>query len=159
MTHVYVFDIDGTVSDPSHRLYLIKGLEGLHGKDKKTTPHWDTFYAMAKYDPPIMEVVRVARALRHDGARLIFVTGRPERIRKDTLEWLSDQGLHTSTKDLYMRQDDDFRPDDEVKEDILDMLTISKDYIIDMVFEDRQWVVDMWRRKGIRVAQVDKGDF
>jgi hypothetical protein len=28
-----------------------------------------------------------------------------------------------------------------------------------MAFDDRQQVVDMWREKGLTVAQVDKGDF
>ena len=57
-----------------------------------------------------------------------------------------------------MRSNSDFRPDFEVKEG---MLVKMKDQGFDpiMAFDDRQQVVDMWRRQGITVMQVAEGDF
>ena len=36
---------------------------------------------------------------------------------------------------------------------------IADGYEVELVFDDRQQVVDMWREKGYRVCQVDVGNF
>ena len=59
---------------------------------------------------------------------------------------------------LYMRSDKDFRPDDEVKSQMLDKM-IEDGFNPTMAFDDRQRVVDMWRDRGLTVAQVAPGDF
>ena len=59
---------------------------------------------------------------------------------------------------LYMRSDSDYRPDHEVKSQMLDKMR-KEGFNPTMAFDDRQQVVDMWREKGLTVAQVDKGDF
>jgi hypothetical protein len=58
---------------------------------------------------------------------------------------------------LYMRQDGDFRRDDIVKQEILDKY-IDKDRVL-FVLDDRDQVVDMWRRNGLTCFQVAEGDF
>ena len=61
-----------------------------------------------------------------------------------------------------MRPDGDTTPDDVFKRGVLD---IVRDHIgcdPDLVFDDRNRVVDMWRDAGIPVFQVvdrDQGDF
>ena len=59
---------------------------------------------------------------------------------------------------LYMRSDSDYRPDHEVKSQMLDKMR-KEGFNPTMAFDDRQQVVDMWRERGLTVAQVDKGDF
>ena len=56
-----------------------------------------------------------------------------------------------------MRQDGDFRRDDIVKQEILDKY-IDKDRVL-FVLDDRDQVVDMWRRNGLTCFQVAEGDF
>ena len=57
-----------------------------------------------------------------------------------------------------MRADRDFREDSVVKYEIY-RDHIRDNYNIKFVLDDRQRVVDMWRGQGLRVLQVDKGDF
>ena len=57
-----------------------------------------------------------------------------------------------------MRGDTDFRPDDELKKGFL--IKMKEDgFNPVMAVDDRQQVVDMFRAEGLRVLQVDKGDF
>ena len=50
----YIFDIDGTLADCSHRLHYISG----ENKD------WDTFYKECVNDKPIMDVVEILWSLQ-----------------------------------------------------------------------------------------------
>ena len=51
-------------------------------------------------------------------------------------------------------------PDDELKQHWLDTLfPDDKKNGILCVFDDRQKVVDMWRRNGVTCFQVDDGNF
>jgi hypothetical protein len=56
-----------------------------------------------------------------------------------------------------MRKDGDFRADYIVKQEILDA-HIPKDRVL-FVLDDRQQVVDMWRRNGLMCFQVAEGNF
>lgn len=144
-----IFDIDGTLANTSHRLHFLT-------QEKKD---WDGFYAECKNDKPISEMVNLLNLILTE-CPVVFVTGRPEKCREDTLEWLehnTDVSFTDYKVELYMRKDGDHRPDWQVKEEILKEL--QKDFEIHMVFEDRKQVVDMWRRNGIRCLQVDEGDF
>ena len=57
-----------------------------------------------------------------------------------------------------MRTDRDFREDSIVKFEIFKE-HIQDQFDVKIVLDDRQRVVDMWRGQGLRVLQVDKGDF
>jgi phosphoglycolate phosphatase-like HAD superfamily hydrolase len=164
------FDIDGTLADLSHRLGLIRNDLGV--KD------WDGFFTRVRGDKPIPEMVELCNTfLKEDTTEteVIFVSGRNEVCREDTIEWLHNYTLaqlHTHEEEvtkgfvdyiqrplLYMRAEGDRRPDYLVKQDIL--VEIEHDYgqKPDIVFDDRQQTVDMWREHGIRCCQVAKGDF
>ena len=61
---------------------------------------------------------------------------------------------------IYMRMTGDHREDFVVKEELLNM--IIGDYCTEEIggaFEDRQQVVDMYRKRGFRAFQVAKGDY
>ena len=51
-----------------------------------------------------------------------------------------------------------FRRDDEFKSDLADKFE-EVGGKIDIVFDDRNQVVDMWRARGTTVVQVADGDF
>ena len=146
-TKAIIVDVDGTLADINHRLHHVKNPEG-----KK---HFDNFFAEAHKDKPKNDVIDVVTSLQKDYF-VIFLTGKPEKLREVNVEWLNK---HTSLKTdtitvLYMRPDGDYTPDDELKQDIYE-LNIKDNFDVVGVFDDRGKVVQMWRRVGLTCFQVD----
>ena len=142
-----VFDIDGTLSDPTLRLHHITG----ERKD------WDAFFAACVGDAPISPGLDLLgmfdREMRHD---VQLWTGRPERTRKATVYWIHcHTGLTELDYFLRMRADGDHRPDHIVKLEYLD----ACQFVPDIIFEDRKSVVDAYRARGLTVYQVAPGEF
>jgi len=94
-------------------------------------------------------------SFKDEQRKVIFCSGRPERCREDTEKWLKRHGFNDYA--LWMREDGDFRRDDIVKQEILDKY-LDKDRVM-FVLDDRQQVVDMWRRNGLQCFQVAEGNF
>ena len=57
-----------------------------------------------------------------------------------------------------MRQDDDYRFDEIIKEEIYTN-NIKDNFKVLFVLDDRTKVVNMWRKIGLTCLQVDNGDF
>jgi hypothetical protein len=146
--HLIICDLDGTASDPTHRLHHVRGPKR---KD------WPAFFDACHADPPHDDVAEIVRVLAASGRGVVYVTGRPERNRRATVDWLARHGWPEGP--LHMRADRDFRADDVVKEEILDReLKLVPDDVL-CVLDDRDRVVTMWRRRGFRVLHVADGDF
>lgn len=143
---IVIFDIDGTVADISHRLHWI---------DSKPK-NWQAFYSAMDKDQPIDSMCELARRSHAAGDTVLFCTGRSQDYRTETETWLAAQGLKYSA--LFMRPRHDFRKDFEVKLDLLNRMRALFGEP-DLVFEDRQQVVDMWRSQGIRCLQVAEGQY
>lgn len=132
-----VCDLDGTLCHIDHRLNHVT----------KKPKDWDSFFAEIPGDTLNTQLARVLRVLRDSGIQVIFVSGRPERCRKDTVRWLNKHyGIYDHV--IYMRKDDDRREDYVVKEEILKKY-LEPLYDILCVFDDRPSVIDMWRRNGL----------
>jgi phosphoglycolate phosphatase-like HAD superfamily hydrolase len=145
---IYIFDIDGTLSDLSHRLHFIQ----------QTPQDWDAFYKACTGDQPILGVLFVMKAIYNEGHIVVLSTGRSTVCKDETLEWLNT--YKAPFDGLYMRKAKDHREDNVVKAELLE--DIRKDWPnhpIAGVFEDRQQVVDMYRSQGIKVFQVAEGKF
>ena len=146
---VYVFDIDGTLADCSHRLHHIE----------KKPKDWSAFFGSVSDDTPIPHMIGLCEALVRSDNLVVFVSGRSDECREQTLDWLFkhiDQG--DDERPLYMRKAGDYRADDIVKMELLAELR-ADGYEPVMVFDDRRRVVQMWRSAGIPCAQVAEGDF
>lgn len=145
----YIVDIDGTVADASHRIHLIQN------KPK----NWPAFFDAAKDDAPILHMRPIVQSLWFHG-HVAYMSGRPERIRDVTQDWLKKHKFNISLNPatLYMRADGDFRDDSIVKRELLEKLR-DDGYRPVMAFDDRDRVVRMWRENGIPCAQVAPGDF
>ena len=91
-----VVDIDGVVADVRHRLHHLQGR-----KD------WDAFFAAAAEDAVHPEGAAIVSALspKYD---IVFLTGRPERLRVATQRWLDGHGF--DGHELVMRPEGDRRP-------------------------------------------------
>ncbi len=144
----YIFDLDGTVADLSHRLH--------HVKDGNR--RWDLFHAEVGNDLPHNDVLEVCYQLTGKPGQpfAIFCSGRKEVCREATQEWLYK--YYPRSFALFMRQDNDNRKDCIVKEELYRKF-IEPGFEVLGVFDDRQQVVDMWRSIGLRCYQVAKGDF
>ena len=93
--------------------------------------------------------------LRERGFKVIIMTGRDESCRPQTRAWLAEHGIEY--EELFMRGLDDMRGDDTMKEEFYN--SIKDKYKVMFVLEDRNKVVEMWRRIGIQCFQVQLGDF
>jgi phosphoglycolate phosphatase-like HAD superfamily hydrolase len=144
----YIFDIDGTLADCSHRLPHIQ----------KQPKDWRAFFAAVADDAPIQHVIDLAMDLASGGAEIVYVSGRSDECREETVRWLERVGAPDPFGRLYMRKEGDHRDDDIVKAEIL--VALRSDGLEPvMAFDDRNRVVAQWRRNGVPCAQVAYGDF
>ena len=88
--------------------------------------------------------------------QIVFVSGRKEECREKTLKWLKKYGMETDY--LFMRANNDNRPDTELKKEILET-SLKENFNIKYVLDDRNQVVKMWRDSGFTCLQVAEGDF
>lgn len=150
--NIIVVDLDGTVCDTAHRDHLAQA------KD------WDAFHAAAKDDRPRPDVATflgIFRRYRPDDFVLVACTGRNERYRQTTLEWLIKNDL-AIFDDILMRPDGDWRPDVEMKPAMLDGWMDRHGYFtreVAFILEDRDKVVEAWRNLGYATWQVAPGGY
>jgi hypothetical protein len=144
VTKCYLFDIDGTLADLTHRLPHIQ----------KQPKDWPAFFDACEDDQPIEHVCELARQLSNF-EKIVLVSGRSDRCRDATENWLRSNHIHWNA--LYMRRNGDHRPDDLVKGELLDLI-VQDGWEPIMAFDDRDRVVAMWRERGIPCAQVAAGD-
>ena len=143
-----VCDIDGTIADLTHRLKY-----GQPGPDKD----WDMFFSLVHKDAPRTDIIARINEDRAAGHQVIFVSGRPERVRRETIHWMWRNGVVPGGEDpiLFMRRDDDRRPDTQTKADIYTDYLYG--YPIKHIYDDRPSVIGMWRGFGQTVIDVGNG--
>ena len=101
-------------------------------------------------DGPHKEIIELCGILRDAGKKIILASGRPERTRVATEEWLQRNGV--AYDDLFMRPDNDHRADTILKSQMLDAILADGDDI-SFVIDDRPTVVAMWRERGLVCLQ------
>lgn len=145
-----IFDLDGTLADiEERRQHCTLGPGKLN---------WDEFFnpENIKMDKPNPKVIKMCHTLKRAGYEIAIFSGRSDRTRQATEEWLD---LNFIDHDLLvMRPEGDYTPDDQLKLDWLNHHFPDRS-VIDWVFDDRNKVVDMWRKEGLTCMQVAPGDF
>lgn len=172
-TPLYIFDLDGTLADLTHRRPLVERPACPHCGWKKAcdhtkdgtrpawAPNWDAFHAACVNDTPIQHTIDLVHALWGSGAEVRIWSGRMETVRVETIKWLHQETaipisiIHS----LKMRPAGDHTPDDQLKESWLLALKPDERARLKVVFDDRTRVVEMWRRNGVPCYQVAPGDF
>ena len=111
-------------------------------------------------DQPNTPVVTVVRALIRDGNQIRYMSGRMERCRRPTVMWLRRHvNPATAPAHLWMRANDDTRPDQVVKRELYEEHVRGR-YEVEGVIDDRDRVIRMWRDElGLTVLQVADGNF
>jgi hypothetical protein len=87
---------------------------------------------------------------------IIFLTGRPDNVRKETEAWL-DEHFHAPYT-LIMRDAKDFSHGQDTKKKLYEDFILDK-YNVLCVFEDSNKCVNMWREQGLLTLQVQNGDY
>jgi len=133
---IVIFDLDGTLT---------------HANGRRGYFDWD------RCDRDTRDEIVFRAYERHvtAGDTIFFITGRAEEARASTELWL--QTYAPTYERLLMRKSEDYRQDYVVKEEIYNHYIKGK-YNVEVIYEDKQKVVDMWRRIGLKVFQVSKGD-
>lgn len=138
-----IFDLDGTLAKMNGR--------SPHDLEKCGT------------DLPNWNVVNLAKTFKIQGYKIITVSGRetgtendPNRYYRWTRQWLETNGVEND--EHFQRAFGDYRKDDIVKEEIY-WKSIADKYDVELCIDDRDSVVEMWRRIGIECWQVNFGDF
>lgn len=87
---------------------------------------------------------------------VVLLSGREETCRKETEGWLKDNNIPYD--ELYMRPAGDNRDDTIVKGELYDKYIAGR-YNVRVIYDDRNKVVKMWREQGLKVLQVQDGNF
>lgn len=134
-----VFDLDNTLADTAHRQRFLE----------RSPRDWSAFFAAAPDDPPLAEGVALARESTGE-CEVVYLTGRPERCRADTVAWLAAQGLPEGR--VWMRRNDDRRPARRTKLEILRKISRSRE--VRMLVDDDELVCDEAERAGFKVVRA-----
>lgn len=176
-TPLYIFDLDGTLADLKHRRHYVEKPLCYNCQIKswptskplsctncailrdKFKPNWDAFHAACVNDTLIEPVAKLLISLARSGADIWVWSGRMETVRNETVQWFEQYEFLHLIKGLRMRPAKDYTVDHVLKESWLKSLSPEDRARLVCVFDDRNQVVDMWRRNGVICAQVAPGDF
>lgn len=156
-----IFDLDGTLALCGHRRYYVEG----------PVKNWDAFFAECDRDTVNEPIARLFRFYRDSPEHRVWIlSGRSgsDQTRYDTEQWLMRNDLWPLTEEqayygapyypFQMRKHGDKRPDVEVKREMIDTHGLTPDNT-EIVFDDRNCMVNAWRLWGFQCCQVAEGDF
>lgn len=153
-----VVDIDGCITDNS---LMIPFPTGNARKDRDKFYRQVKYYDMWKCDKikPLMPVINLVYALRmNENITPIFITAREDtcngKIRKNTLDFLREHiGFGIQNSQLLMREENDLRPNYEVKQDLYNKYVKDRFNVL-FALDDEENNVEMFRKNGVLALHV-----
>ena len=136
---VAIFDMDGVLSDASHRQRYLR----------EEPPNWGMFNSRAWKDPAIPAGLDELRVAAGD-----HVTARPAVAIDMTEQWLAERDLPVEL--LVLRPDGDRRHSPAVKRDELARLRVAG-ADVRFAVEDHPGIVAMYEAEGVVVRYVHSG--
>jgi hypothetical protein len=133
---VAVIDIDGVVADVRHRLRHVT----------QRPKDWRAFFAGAADDPLLPEGEETVRRLA-EVYHIVYLSGRPERLREVTEGWFRRHGLPDGP--LLLRPYDDYRPARFFKVEVLQRLAETSTVVV--LVDDDPRVLEEARLAGFDV--------
>lgn len=140
MRMLAVVDIDGVLADVRHRLRHVRA----RPKD------WAAFFEDAPRDPVLAEGVETVSRLA-EVFDVVYLSGRPEHCRQDTVDWLERHRLPAG--ELLLRPYGDRRPARLLKVEVLDRL--AADRRVAVLVDDDPQVLEAARAAGYDVLPAD----
>lgn len=133
---VAVVDVDGVVADVRHRLRHVT----------ERPKDWGAFFAAAADDPLLGEGAETVRRLA-EVYEIVYLSGRPERLREVTERWFRQHGLPEGA--LVLRSPADYRPARLFKVEVLRRLAEIRTVVV--LVDDDPRVLDEARLAGFDV--------
>lgn len=106
-------------------------------------------------DEPCFELLDVLYSIDRDKMKVIICTGRDGICINETEAWLFDHGVEYD--EIHIRPKGNSEPDWVIKERM--WRRITEDHYIAMLIDDRNQVVRRARALGLKVMQVEYGNF
>jgi acid phosphatase class B len=107
----FILDIDGTLADLSERAHFAEAGD------------WDNFFDLVymSEDTPIEHTQDGMKEIIDYADEIYFLTGRPERTREVTVDWLDKYyNIRPPKEILFMKTDDDHGPSSKFKKAIIE---------------------------------------
>ena len=140
----YIFDVDGTLANVDPYLHYVRG----------SNRDYNAFHEASIDALPNVEVVEMLNNAAADKHSILIVTSRKDKWRGLTSMWLAKNNLTSHA--LFMRADDDNRPDYEAKKDMLDK--INKHWLVIHAVDDNPNVIKLWQDHGIPITKIGTWD-
>lgn len=138
-----VFDIDGVLSDAVGRQHFLE----------VGRRNWDAFFEACGDDPVIEEIARLLELL-DPALQVILLTGRPLRVRPQTLAWLDHYGLRWDL--LIMRDWGDYSYVTSFKRSVVEELRAAG-FDLRLALEDDPQNHAMYVAEGIPCVYIHSG--
>jgi phosphoglycolate phosphatase-like HAD superfamily hydrolase len=138
-----IFDIDGVLSDAAGRQHFLE----------RGRRDWTAFFEACGDDPVIEEVARLLELLDAD-LKIVLLTGRPLRVRPQTLAWLERYGLRWDL--LVMRDRGDYSHVTYFKQEVVEDLRAAG-FDLRLALEDDPSNHAMFVRQGIPCVYIHSG--
>ncbi|MFT4868273.1 MAG: hypothetical protein ACI9LV_000900 [Candidatus Nanohaloarchaea archaeon] len=133
-----VIDLDGTISDNSHRKHLIEG----------ESKNWKEYLKRCSEDEAVSEVLDFVKELRSDH-RIVIITARSEEVRERTVNWLNEKDVPYDQ--LFMLEKDKRNIEDhEFKREKLERLENPV-----LAVDDKESNLRMFREEGLKSYMVN----
>jgi hypothetical protein len=136
-----VFDIDGVLSDATSRQHFIE----------RGRRDWTAFFEAC--DPVIGEIARLLELL-DPALHVVLLTGRPFRVRPQTLAWLERYGLRWDL--LVMRDRGDYSQVTMFKQAVVDELR-GYGFDLRLALEDDPANHAMFEAEGVPCVYIHSG--
>lgn len=140
----YIFDVDGTLANVDPYLHLVRG----------SNRDYDAFHEASINALPNLDVVEMLNNAAADKHAILVVTSRKEKYRGLTSMWLAKNNLRSHA--LFMRADEDNRPDYEAKKDMLDKIKNHWDVL--HAIDDNPNVIRLWNDHDIPTTKIGTWD-
>ena len=148
----WIFDVDGTLANVDSILKYIVNKDDTDDFKKD----FDKFHRESVHVPPHPHVVDMLwNVVDRGDTDIIIVTARREEWRAHTSYWLETKANVPHTA-LFMRGNKDYRPDYEVKKDILEHIRLFWD--VKHAVDDNPNVIRLWQENGIPTTKIGNWD-
>ncbi|MCX5205320.1 AAA family ATPase [Streptomyces sp. NBC_00237] len=142
------------VPDPALPSAVMCDIDGTLALTGDRGPYDFTRCGLDVLNPSVRDALLAFRQTHGDA--LILLSGRSEEFREQTEEWLKRNDVPYD--ELWMRAAKDQRRDDVVKAELFDA-HVRERFAVRVSLDDRDRVVELWRRMGLPTWQVNYGKF
>jgi hypothetical protein len=145
-----ICDLDSTLCNNDHR--------SIHAQNKE----WAIFHSKCTEDTPNLWCVEIIESFRvtHRDIIFFFITGRPDRMKFETLEWITKHLSEDVLRNAFlMMKPSDWKQGSASLKEMHYKTIIEGKFDILFVLEDEGCVVEMWRKLGLVCLQPADNNF